>query len=89
MYWPGNFKVAKAICEETRESGSPCWLVTVRGTVHISQSDFCILYPRRLTRIYNTAVSVAGSCDDLNYDRPLARQMPEEPAARTKANLLR
>lgn len=71
MYWPGNFKVARAICEETRDSGSLCWLMTVRGTVHISQSDFCILYPRKLTRIFKISVGVAERGDNLNYDRPL------------------
>lgn len=71
MYWPDNFKVAKAICEETRENGSQCWLMTIRGTVHISQSDFCILYPRKLTRAFKIAVVAEGG-DNLNYDRPLA-----------------
>jgi platelet-activating factor acetylhydrolase len=45
MYWPGNFNAAWAICEEVRQRGSLCWLMTAKGTVHISQSDFCILYP--------------------------------------------
>jgi platelet-activating factor acetylhydrolase len=30
MYWPDNFNVAKAICEEVRQHGSLCWLMTVR-----------------------------------------------------------
>jgi len=36
MYWPDNFNVAKAICEEVRQHGSLCWLMTLSGTVHIS-----------------------------------------------------
>jgi hypothetical protein len=31
MYWPDNFNVAKAICEEARRHGSLHWLMTVRG----------------------------------------------------------
>lgn len=46
MYWDTNFRVAKSLIEESRDAGHPAWLMTCRGTVHISQSDFCILYPR-------------------------------------------
>ena len=31
MYWPDNFNIAKAICEEVRQHGSLCWLMTVQG----------------------------------------------------------
>lgn len=44
-YWDENFKTAISLCEETSRRGAPSWLMTVRGTIHISQSDFCILYP--------------------------------------------
>ncbi|RDW87630.1 hypothetical protein BP5796_03324 [Coleophoma crateriformis] len=46
MYWPENFERVMSICKEAKQHGSLCWLMTVRGTVHISQSDFSILYPR-------------------------------------------
>ena len=45
MYWEDNFRAAVQVCDEAKENGSLAWLLTVRGTVHISQSDFCILYP--------------------------------------------
>ena len=44
-YWEDNFKAVTSLCEETSRCGAPSWLMTVRGTVHISHSDFCILYP--------------------------------------------
>lgn len=44
-YWEENFNTVTSFCEETSQSGAPSWLMTVRGTVHISHSDFCILYP--------------------------------------------
>ena len=45
MYWADNFNAARTVCQEAREHGALTWLMTVRGTVHISQSDFPILYP--------------------------------------------
>jgi platelet-activating factor acetylhydrolase len=46
MYWPDNFKSVMSLCKEAKEQGQLAWLMTVRGSVHISQSDFSILYPR-------------------------------------------
>ena len=70
MYWPENFEVAKAICEEVREHGSLCWLMTVRGTVHISQSDFCILYPHIANSVLKTTMEHTRAID-LNIDASL------------------
>lgn len=70
MYWPENFEVAKAICGEVRERGSPCWLMTVRGTVHISQSDFCVLYPHIANMVLKTTMQHTRAID-LNIDASL------------------
>ncbi|KAF2494058.1 hypothetical protein BU16DRAFT_583049 [Lophium mytilinum] len=45
VYWPSNFSAVSSLIKEARDHGSPAWLTTVRGTVHVSQSDFSILYP--------------------------------------------
>ena len=42
-YWPSNFDLVKSLIEEAHPA--PAWLMTVRGTIHVSQSDFSILYP--------------------------------------------
>jgi platelet-activating factor acetylhydrolase len=44
MYWPDNFDSVMALCREVKEQGQLAWLMTVRGSVHISQSDFSLLY---------------------------------------------
>ncbi|KAK3076338.1 hypothetical protein LTS18_013287, partial [Coniosporium uncinatum] len=44
MYWPSNFKAVTSLMEEAQAQNAPTWLLTVRGTVHVSQSDFSILY---------------------------------------------
>lgn len=45
VYWPDNFGAVMKLCKEAKEQGQLAWLMTVRGSVHISQSDFSILYP--------------------------------------------
>jgi platelet-activating factor acetylhydrolase len=50
MYWQSNFDaVSSLLSEATSEPDpSPSWLLTIRGTAHLSQSDFSILYPHIL-----------------------------------------
>lgn len=70
MYWDANFKVAKSVIEESREGGNPAWLMTVRGTVHISQSDFCILYPRVARNVFKMTMLPVRAID-VNIDASL------------------
>lgn len=42
-YWPSNFDFVSQLTSEA--NSSPTWLATIRGTVHLSPSDFPILYP--------------------------------------------
>lgn len=49
MYWQQNFDTVSDLTNEAKDHGCPAWLLTVRGTVHISQSDFSILYPHLCT----------------------------------------
>jgi platelet-activating factor acetylhydrolase len=42
-YWPTNFDLVSNLVEEAHPC--PAWLLTVRGTIHVSQSDFSLLYP--------------------------------------------
>jgi platelet-activating factor acetylhydrolase len=44
MYWPDNFEAVMSLCKEAKEQDALAWVMTVRGTVHISQSDFSLLY---------------------------------------------
>lgn len=79
MYWSDNFNVARNIAHETLEAGQPAWLLTVRGTVHISQSDFCILYPHIASLVLKMTADPVRAID-LNLDASLdflARVMPE------------
>ena len=46
-YWPSNFELVESLIKEAQQSPhpSPAWLMTLRGTVHVSQSDFSLMYP--------------------------------------------
>ncbi|KAK5009887.1 hypothetical protein LTR60_005086, partial [Cryomyces antarcticus] len=45
MYWQSNFDAVRSLVEESSEHDALAWLLTVRGTIYVSQSDFSILYP--------------------------------------------
>lgn len=42
-YWPSNYELVSSVVKEAHPS--PAWMMTVRGTIHVSQSDFSLLYP--------------------------------------------
>jgi len=63
MYWHENFEVAEKVIDEARQQQHPSWLLTVRGTVHISQSDFCILYPHLAGGVMKTTIDPVRAID--------------------------
>jgi len=80
MYWRDNFQVAQTVTQEALEEGQPAWLMTVRGTVHISQSDFCILYPHIASAVLKMTIDPIRAID-LNLDASLdflSRVMPAD-----------
>lgn len=70
MYWPHNFDVVMSLCKEAKEQGALCWLMTVRGSVHISQSDFSLLYPRLASLFLKMTVNPQRAID-LNINATL------------------
>ncbi|PVH93778.1 alpha/beta-hydrolase [Periconia macrospinosa] len=44
MYWQPNFDAVMSLMKEAEGEKAPAVLCTVRGSVHLSQSDFSILY---------------------------------------------
>ncbi|KAK5168313.1 uncharacterized protein LTR77_006882 [Saxophila tyrrhenica] len=46
-YWPSNFDLVESLVREAQDGPDPkpSWLLTLRGTIHVSQSDFSIIYP--------------------------------------------
>lgn len=46
-HWRHNYDAVERLMQETQSEPcpSPAWLLTVRGTVHVSSTDFPLLYP--------------------------------------------
>lgn len=70
MYWQQNFDAAMSLMKETKESGAPAYLLTVRGSVHISQSDFSLLY-KGITNLLMKATVHPQRAIDLNISASL------------------
>ncbi|KAG6101907.1 hypothetical protein E4U30_000682 [Claviceps sp. LM220 group G6] len=49
MHWKPNFKRIVGFCQEARESGALCWMLTIVGSTHLAMTDFAVLYPRWMT----------------------------------------
>ena len=85
-YWPSNFELVESLIEGAKEKNpvsSPAWLMTLRGTVHISQSDFSLLYPG-LSSFFLKAVADPQRALDLNINASLdflSKVLPTELAA--------
>lgn len=70
MYWQQNFDSVMSLMKEARENGAPAYLLTVRGSVHISQSDFSLLY-RGITNLLMKATVHPQRAIDLNVSASL------------------
>lgn len=44
-YWKSNFDLVKSLAEEAQGEDALAWLMTLRGTIHVSYSDIALLYP--------------------------------------------
>jgi platelet-activating factor acetylhydrolase len=85
MYWPDNFKSIMSLCREAKEQNQIVWLMTVRGSVHISQSDFSVLYPRLSSLLLKMTVNPRRAID-LNVNASLEFLKTVMPARMSQMN---
>lgn len=88
-YWPSNFELVDSLIGEAQEGPSPApsWLMTVRGTVHVSQSDFSLLYPN-VCSLFLKMVANPQRALDLNINASLeflSHMLPPEMAQVNRA----
>ncbi|KAF3762254.1 hypothetical protein M406DRAFT_217998, partial [Cryphonectria parasitica EP155] len=57
MHWKDNYDKVTEICTEARSGGALCWMLTVRGSTHLSQTDFSVLYPRWVSFLMKTLIN--------------------------------
>lgn len=57
MHWKENYDHIESICREARDEGALCWMTTIRGSTHLSQTDFAVLYPNWMSLLMKTIVN--------------------------------
>ncbi|KAK4128895.1 phospholipase A2 [Parathielavia appendiculata] len=57
MHWAENYDCVKKVCDEARAAGTLSWMMTIRGSTHLSQTDFAILYPNWMSLLMKTIVN--------------------------------
>jgi platelet-activating factor acetylhydrolase len=63
MYWQKNLDTVMHLTQEVKEQGIPAWLMTIRGTVHVSQCDFSLLYPHLCTLLMKMSANPKRAID--------------------------
>ncbi|KAK6538498.1 hypothetical protein TWF694_010080 [Orbilia ellipsospora] len=63
MHWADNFAMVMKVFEEASRNNENCWMMTVKGTVHISQSDFTVIYPRLCALLLKASVDPERAID--------------------------
>ncbi|KAI3399982.1 hypothetical protein diail_5138 [Diaporthe ilicicola] len=56
MHWRDNYNEIEDICREAARNDALCWMVTVRGSTHMSQTDFAVLFPRWMDLLIKTLI---------------------------------
>ncbi|GJC88304.1 platelet-activating factor acetylhydrolase [Colletotrichum liriopes] len=57
MHWQENFDRLVDICNEARAEDALTWMMTIRGSTHLSQTDFAILYSTWTDLLMKTLVN--------------------------------
>lgn len=56
MHWAENFHCIEQVCREARAADTLSWMTTIRGSTHLSQTDFAVLYPNWMSLLMKTIV---------------------------------
>ncbi|KAK5115983.1 hypothetical protein LTR62_000439 [Meristemomyces frigidus] len=88
-YWPSNFELVSSLIDEAQNgpNESPSWLLTLRGTIHVSQSDFSLLYPN-VCSLFLKMIANPQRALDLNINASLeflSHVLPAEVAQVNRA----
>lgn len=80
-YWPSNFDLVGSLLEEA--GPAPAWLMTIRGTVHITQSDFNLLYPHICSLVLKTTANPRRALDlNINASLEFLRLVSQDSTSR-------
>ncbi|KAG5979355.1 hypothetical protein E4U55_005261 [Claviceps digitariae] len=62
MHWKDNFERVVGFCQEARESGALCWMLTIVGSTHLAMTDFAVLYPQWMSFFMKSMVNPLRAC---------------------------
>ncbi|KAK1991006.1 platelet-activating factor acetylhydrolase [Colletotrichum falcatum] len=57
MHWQENFDRLVELCTEAQAEDALMWMMTIRGSTHLSQTDFAILYSTWMDLLIKTLVN--------------------------------
>ncbi len=57
MHWRENFDIVKDICQEAQGEGAPSWMLSIRGSTHLSQTDLAVLYPNAMSLLMKSVIN--------------------------------
>lgn len=57
MHWRENYSKVEDICREAKQNSALSWMMTVRGSTHMSQTDFAVLFPRWMDLFIKTLIN--------------------------------
>ncbi len=63
MYWNENYQAPVEICNEVQEAGSPSWLLTIRRTAHLTQTDLSLIFRNATSELLKRTASPARAID--------------------------
>jgi Platelet-activating factor acetylhydrolase, isoform II len=63
LKWPENYRAVPPLLNESRSSSSFAKLFYMKGSAHISQSDFQLLFPNLCRRYFNAKVDAEKVMD--------------------------
>lgn len=97
MHWNDNYDKIDGICQEAKDSGALCWMLTVRGSTHLSQTDFAVLYPKWMSNFIKTLIhplrgfylTIAPSLEFLKLVLPLQQTTTYDTSGWVDEGLLR
>ncbi|OAR00561.1 hypothetical protein LLEC1_00365 [Akanthomyces lecanii] len=89
MHWKDNYDRVVSFCNEARDSGALCWMLTIAGSTHLAMTDFAVLYPVWMSVFMKSLVSpsrafyltIVASLEFLEATLP-----PEQTKFRTWSN---
>lgn len=81
MHWCENYNKIEDVCKEAKQNSALSWMVTVRGSTHMSQTDFAVLFPKWMDLFIKTLIhpqrgiylTVAPTLDFLKIVLPLTQ----------------